>query len=70
MWAESVRRFHERSEAEMRSRWVEYHRHLQILHQGLADEHSWLERHATTWGCHLLSFLLGYVLQKSSPPLL
>jgi hypothetical protein len=39
MWAESVARFHERSEAEMRERWVEYHRHLQILHQGLADEH-------------------------------
>jgi hypothetical protein len=39
MWAQSVARFHERSEAEMRSRWVEYHRHLQILHQGLADEH-------------------------------
>jgi hypothetical protein len=36
---ESVRRFHERSEAEMRDRWVEYHRHLQILHQSLADEH-------------------------------
>jgi hypothetical protein len=39
MWMESVRRFHERSEAEMRDRWVEYHRHLQILHQSLADEH-------------------------------
>jgi hypothetical protein len=39
MWAESVARFHERSEAEMRERWVEYHRHLQVLHQGLADEH-------------------------------
>jgi hypothetical protein len=39
MWRESVRRFHERSEAEMRDRWVEYHRHLQVLHQNLADEH-------------------------------
>jgi hypothetical protein len=39
MWMESVARFHERSEAEMRSRWVEYHRHLQVLHQNLADEH-------------------------------
>jgi hypothetical protein len=39
MWRESVRRFHERSEAEMRDRWVEYHRHLQLLHQNLADEH-------------------------------
>jgi hypothetical protein len=39
MWRESVRRFHKRSEAEMRDRWVEYHRHLQILHQSLADEH-------------------------------
>jgi hypothetical protein len=39
MWRESVRRFHERSEAEMRERWVEYHRHLQVLHQNLADEH-------------------------------
>jgi hypothetical protein len=39
IYMESVRRFHERSEAEMRSRWVEYHRHLQILHQSLAAEH-------------------------------
>jgi hypothetical protein len=39
MWRESVRRFHARSEAEMRNRWVEYHRHLQVLHQNLADEH-------------------------------
>jgi hypothetical protein len=39
LWRESVRRFHERSEAEMRHRWVEYHRHLQVLHQNLADEH-------------------------------
>ncbi len=39
IWVESVRRFHERSEAEMRSRWIEYHRHLQSLHEGLADEH-------------------------------
>jgi hypothetical protein len=39
MWRESVRRFQERSEAEMRSRWIDYHRHLQVLHQSLADEH-------------------------------
>jgi hypothetical protein len=39
MWRESVRRFQERSEAEMRSRWIDYHHHLQVLHQSLADEH-------------------------------
>ncbi len=38
-YMESVRVFRQRAEAEMRSRWVEYHRHLQVLHQGLADEH-------------------------------
>jgi hypothetical protein len=38
-YLESCRRFHERSEAAMRERWVEYHRHLQVLHQNLADEH-------------------------------
>ena len=38
-YLESCRRFHERSEAEMRSRWIVYHRHLQVLHQSLADEH-------------------------------
>jgi hypothetical protein len=39
LYAESVRRFQERAQAEMRSRWIDYHRHLQILHQNLADEH-------------------------------
>jgi hypothetical protein len=39
MWMESVARFRERSDAEMRSRWIDYHRHLQVLHQNLADEH-------------------------------
>jgi hypothetical protein len=39
LYMDSVRRFHERSEAEMRHRWIDYHRHLQILHQSLADEH-------------------------------
>jgi hypothetical protein len=39
LWVGSVRRFNERAQAEMRSRWIEYHRHLQSLHQGLADEH-------------------------------
>jgi hypothetical protein len=39
LWVDSVRRFHASSEAEMRHRWIEYHRHLQVLHQSLADEH-------------------------------
>jgi hypothetical protein len=39
MWAESVARFHERSEAEMRERWHEYHCHMATLHGRLADEH-------------------------------
>jgi hypothetical protein len=39
MWRESVRRFHERSEAEMRERWVEYHTHMATLHGRLAEEH-------------------------------
>jgi hypothetical protein len=39
LWRESVRRVRARSEAEMRSRWIAYHRHLQVLHQSLADEH-------------------------------
>jgi len=39
LWVESVRRFNERAQAEIRSRWIDYHHHLQCLHQGLADEH-------------------------------
>jgi hypothetical protein len=36
---ESVARFHERSEAEMRSRWIEYEQHMSELHTRLAEEH-------------------------------
>ena len=36
---ESVRRFNERAREEIRTRWIDYHRHLQVLHQNLADEH-------------------------------
>jgi hypothetical protein len=39
MWRESVARFHERSEAEMRSRWIEYEQHMTELHTRLAEEH-------------------------------
>ena len=39
LYAESVRRFQERARAERRTRWIDYHRHLQVLHQNLADEH-------------------------------
>jgi hypothetical protein len=39
MWMESVARFHERSEAEMRSRWIEYEQHMSQLHTRLAEEH-------------------------------
>jgi hypothetical protein len=39
LWVESVRRFHERSEAEMRSRWIEYEQHMTELHTRLAEEH-------------------------------
>ena len=38
-YIESVRRFQARAAAEMRTRWIDYHRHLQVLHQNLADEH-------------------------------
>jgi hypothetical protein len=39
MWRQSVARFHERSEAEMRSRWIEYEQHMTELHTRLAEEH-------------------------------
>jgi hypothetical protein len=39
LWRESVARFHERSEAEMRSRWIEYEQHMTELHTRLAEEH-------------------------------
>jgi hypothetical protein len=39
LWRESVARFHERSEAEMRSRWIEYEQHMSELHTRLAEEH-------------------------------
>jgi hypothetical protein len=34
-----VARFHERPEAEMRSRWIEYEQHMSELHTRLAEEH-------------------------------
>jgi hypothetical protein len=39
MWRQSVARFHERSESEMRSRWIEYEQHMSELHARLAEEH-------------------------------
>ena len=39
MWRESVARFHERSEAEMRSRWIDFHQNMHRLHSDLASEH-------------------------------
>jgi hypothetical protein len=39
MWRESVARFHERSEAEMRSRWIDFHQNMHRLHSTLAAEH-------------------------------
>jgi hypothetical protein len=39
-YMESVRLYHERSEAEMRERWTEYHTHMAMLHGRLADEHA------------------------------
>jgi hypothetical protein len=39
LWRESVRRFHEHSEAEMRHRWIEYEQHMTELHTRLAEEH-------------------------------
>jgi hypothetical protein len=38
-YVESVRLYHERSEAEMRSRWIEYEQHMSELHTRLAEEH-------------------------------
>jgi hypothetical protein len=39
-YMESVRLYHERSEAEMRRRWIDFHRHLHQLHSTLAAEHA------------------------------
>ena len=39
MWRESVARFHERSEAEMRSRWIDFHQNMHRIHSALAAEH-------------------------------
>jgi phosphoenolpyruvate-protein kinase (PTS system EI component) len=39
IWRESVARFHERSEAEMRSRWIDFHQNMRRLHSNLAAEH-------------------------------
>lgn len=39
-YIESVRLYRERSEAEMRRRWIDFHRHLHQLHSTLADEHA------------------------------
>ncbi len=39
-YIESVRLYHERSEAEMRERWIVFHRNMHRLHSTLADEHA------------------------------
>lgn len=39
MWAESVRRYNLRSQAERRRAWIDFHRDLERLHKNLADEH-------------------------------
>jgi hypothetical protein len=39
LWVESVRRFNERAQAEIRSRWIDYHQNLCRLHTQLATEH-------------------------------
>ena len=39
MWAESERVYFARRQEENRTAWCDYHRRLQALHQGLADEH-------------------------------
>jgi hypothetical protein len=38
-WRQSVARFHECSEAEMRHRWIEYEQHMSELHGRLSREH-------------------------------
>ena len=38
-YMESVRLYHERSEAEMRSRWIDFHQNMHRLHSTLATEH-------------------------------
>jgi hypothetical protein len=39
LWVESVRRFHERAQAQRRQEWTEFHRSMVVLHGRLADEH-------------------------------
>lgn len=39
MWAESERVYFAKLQEDNRIAWCEYHRRLQALHQGLADEH-------------------------------
>jgi hypothetical protein len=39
LYAESVRRFHERARAERRAQWIEYHECMCRLHTQLAGEH-------------------------------
>lgn len=39
-YIESVRVYRERSEAEMRERWTEYHTHMAELHGRLSEEHA------------------------------
>jgi hypothetical protein len=39
LYMDSVRRFHARSEAEMRSRWLDFHQNMHRLHSNLAEEH-------------------------------
>ncbi len=39
LWVESVRRFHERAQAERRQQWTEFHRGMAVLHGRLAAEH-------------------------------
>jgi hypothetical protein len=38
-WAESVRRYNVRAQAERRQAWIAFHRDLERLHKSLADEH-------------------------------
>ena len=39
-YMESVRLYHERSEAEMRERWIDFHQNMHRLHSSLAAEHA------------------------------
>ena len=40
MYAESVRRYHERRRKRNRAAWCAFHAHMQNLHLGLAKEHA------------------------------